>query len=139
MDIQSTLLIVYYVFLTIRFFCINKKVGSALFKGKRGSYFTGLNTRHRHYSASFIMVSQGYKEIPKTIRTQWSCLIIFEIGNEKEKQVIHEEFSMGLNYHDWLEAYDYCIKDPFGFLYLNYQKPARYRIMKNFDEFLFIK
>ena len=35
-------------------------VGSALFSGTRGSYFKGINTRHRHYSASFIMVSQGY-------------------------------------------------------------------------------
>ena len=34
-------------------------VGSSLFSGSRGSYFKGVNTRHRHYSASFIMVSQG--------------------------------------------------------------------------------
>lgn len=34
-------------------------VGSSLFSGSRGSYFKGVNTRHRHYSASFLMVSQG--------------------------------------------------------------------------------
>ena len=38
-------------------------VGSALFSGTRGSYFKGVNTRHRHYSASFIMVSQGYSKL----------------------------------------------------------------------------
>jgi len=71
----------YPKYLANRILCIfDDQVGSALFRGKRGSYFTGLNTRHRHYSASFIMVSQGYKEIPKTVRTQWSCLIVFEIG-----------------------------------------------------------
>ena len=37
-------------------------VGSALFAGTRGSYFKGVNTRHRHYSASFMMVSQGESE-----------------------------------------------------------------------------
>jgi hypothetical protein len=63
-------------------------VGSALFSGSRGSYFKGVNTRHRHYSSSFLMVSQGYKEIPKTIRTNWTCLIVFEIGNEREVQVV---------------------------------------------------
>lgn len=79
-------------------------VGSTLFSGSRGSYFKGefissgtrsfvnifigVNTRHRHYSASFLMVSQGYKEIPKTIRTNWTCLIVFEIGNEREVQVV---------------------------------------------------
>jgi hypothetical protein len=54
-------------------------------------YFNlGVNTRHRHYSTSFIMVSQGYKEIPKTIRTNWTALIVFEIGNEKEVFVVLE-------------------------------------------------
>lgn len=38
-------------------------VGSSLFGGARQSYFKGINTRHRHYSTSFIMVSQGYKEV----------------------------------------------------------------------------
>ena len=38
-------------------------VGSPLFAGTRGSYFKGVNTRHRHFSASFMMVSQGYKEV----------------------------------------------------------------------------
>lgn len=63
-------------------------VGSDLFNGRRGSYFKGVNTRHRHYSASFLMVSQGYKEVPKTIRTNWTCLIVFEIGNEREVMVV---------------------------------------------------
>ena len=67
-------------------------VGSSLFSGSRGSYFKGVNTRHRHYSASFLMVSQGYKEIPKTIRTNWTCLIVFEIGNEREVQVVSFNF-----------------------------------------------
>jgi hypothetical protein len=34
------------------------------------------------------MVSQGYKEVPKTIRTNWTALIVFEIGNEKEVAVV---------------------------------------------------
>lgn len=113
------------------------QVGSTLFRGSRGTYFTGLNTRHRHYSSSFIMVSQGYKEIPKTIRTGWTCLIVFEIGNEKELEVIYEEFPMGLKWKDWLQVYEYCIKEPFGFMYFNYQpKDKSKRIMCNFDKHL---
>ena len=34
-------------------------VGSGLFGGEKRNFFTGLNTRHRHYSFSMIMVSQG--------------------------------------------------------------------------------
>lgn len=114
-------------------------VGSSLFSGTRGNYFKGLNTRHRHYSASFLMVSQGYKEIPKTIRTNWTCLIVFEIGNEREVFVIYEEYAMAKNVKDWLECYRYAVDNDHGFLFLDYQKPKRMRMMKNFDEYLFTK
>jgi len=113
-------------------------VGSSLFSGSRGSYFKGVNTRHRHYSASFLMVSQGYKEIPKTIRTNWTCLIVFEIGNEREVQVIYEEYAMGLKSDDWLELYKHATDDDHSFLYINFQKPKRLRMMKNFTNYLFI-
>jgi hypothetical protein len=114
-------------------------VGSSLFSGKRQSYFKGVNTRHRHYSASFIMVSQGYKEIPKTIRTNFTCLIVFEIGNEKEVEVIYEEWPMGLNKDDWMELYSYATSGDHSFLYINFQKPKRLRMMKNFDQYLFVE
>lgn len=114
-------------------------VGSGLFSGSRGSYFKGINTRHRHYSASFLMVSQGYKEVPKTIRTNWSCLIVFEIGNEKEVEVIYEEYPMGLRREDWMEVYNYATKDDHSFLYLNIQAPKGLRIMKNFEQYLMVK
>jgi hypothetical protein len=113
-------------------------VGSSLFSGSRAAYFKGVNTRHRHYSASFIMVSQGYKEIPKTIRTNWTSLIVFEIGNEKEVEVIYEEFSMGLKRDDWMELFQHAVDGDHSFLYINFQKPKRLRMMKNFDQYLFI-
>lgn len=114
-------------------------VGSGLFSGSRGSYFKGINTRHRHYSASFIMVSQGYKEIPKTIRTNWTCLIVFEIGNEKEVEVIYEEYSMGLKREDWMEAYKYATRNDHSFIFFNIQAPRGMRIMRNFEEYLIVK
>lgn len=111
-------------------------VGSALFSGSRGSYFKGVNTRHRHYSTSFLMVSQGYKEIPKTIRTNWTGLIVFEIGNEKEVEVIYEEYAMGLKRNPWMELYRYATNEEFSFMYINFQKEKHMRIMKNFSEYL---
>jgi len=65
-------------------------------------------------------------------------LIIFEIGNEKELEVIYEEFAMGLKKDDWLEAYNYAIATDYSFLYINFQKEKRLRIMKNFEEYLFV-
>lgn len=112
-------------------------VGSDLFRGNKGNYFTGVNTRHRHYSASFIMVSQGYKEIPKTIRNNFTCVILFEIGNDKEREVIYEEFSMGLKRDQWEELYAHAVKEQYSFMYLNVMKPDRTRrIMRNFTDYL---
>lgn len=85
------------------------------------------------------MVSQGYKEIPKTIRTNWSCLIIFEIGSEKETEVIAEEYAMGMNSKDWHELYHHATDADHSFLFINFQKPKRLRLMKNFEQVLYIE
>jgi Poxvirus A32 protein len=114
-------------------------VGSALFSNAKDNLFKGFNTRHRHYSASVLMVSQGYKEIPKTIRTNWTSLVLFEIANDKEVAVIYEENTMGLKKNDWYEMFNHCTKEPYGFMYLNIKKPKHLRCMKNFDKYLFHK
>lgn len=84
------------------------------------------------------MVTQGYKEIPKTIRTGWTGLLVYEIGNEKEVEVIYEEYSLALPKKVWLEAYRYCVKDPYSFMYINMCKPKGERLRKNFDELITI-
>lgn len=112
-------------------------VGSSLFSAAKNNPFKKLNTTHRHYSCSMLMVSQGYKEIPKTVRTNWSCLLIFEIPNDKEIEVIYEEFPMGLKRDPWMEVYQYAVSGDHSFFFMNYQKEKRLRMMKNFDEVLF--
>lgn len=104
-----------------------------------------LNTNHRHYSASLLMVSQAFKEIPsrrifnlETVRTQFSCLIIFEIANEREVETIYEENPMYLKRDDWMEVYRHAVDGDHNFMFLNYQKPKRLRIMKNFQKVLFV-
>lgn len=111
-------------------------VGSALFSNKKDNLFKGFNSRHRHYSASVIMVSQGYKEIPKTVRSNWTALVIFAISNDKETSVIYEENTMNLKFKDWMAIFNHCISEPYGFMYLNAKSPPGYRIMKNFDKFI---
>jgi hypothetical protein len=112
-------------------------VGSSLFSAAKNNPFKKLNTTHRHYSCSMLMVSQGYKEIPKTVRTNWSCLLIFEIPNDKEIEVIYEEFPMGLKRDQWMQVYEYAVNGDHDFFFMNYQKEKRLRMMKNFDEVLF--
>jgi hypothetical protein len=113
-------------------------VGSSLFSNKKDNPFKRLNTNHRHYSASLLMVTQAYKEIPKTVRTQFSCLIVFEIPNEREVEVIFEENPMYLKRDDWMQVYQHAVDGDHNFMFLNYQKPKRLRIMKNFQSVLFV-
>jgi hypothetical protein len=115
-------------------------VGSILFSNARRNVFKGFNTRHRHYSCSMLMVSQGYNEIPRTVRINYTCLVIFEICNDKELEVIHYDFSMGIRkYDDWLKVYMEATKLPFNFLFYNIQPVDKnLRTMRNFEDYIFI-
>lgn len=114
-------------------------VGSSLFSGRKNNPFKKLNTNHRHYSCSIIEVTQAYKEIPRTVRTQFSCMIIFEIPNDTELDCIREENGCGYHKNAWYEIYRYAVAGDHDFLYINNQKPLRMRMMKNFKEILFVK
>jgi len=114
-------------------------VGSSLFSNKKKNPFKILNTTHRHYSISMLMVTQAYKEIPKTVRTNFSALILFEIPNEKELEVIYEENPVGLSHDDWMKFYNYSTAGDHDFMFINYQKPKNQRITKNFTHILYKK
>lgn len=112
-------------------------VGSTLFSMAKDNLFKGFNTRHRHYSASVIMVSQGYKEIPRTVRINWTALILFEIANDKEVALIYEENTMGYKIDVWLEMFKHATNDKYGFLYMNVFFERNLRCWKNFDKVLY--
>jgi hypothetical protein len=104
------------------------------------------------------MVSQAYKEvsdptcplasvftssslrsqIPKTVRTNFTGLMLFEVPSEGEIKAIYEENPVGMKREQWDEAYRYCTHDEYSFCYINYKRPKRLRMMKNFDQFVFI-
>lgn len=85
---------------------------------------------------SILMVAQGYKEIPRTIRTNWTALICFDIANDKEREVIYEENTGGLNRKMWEKAYKYCTAGEYSFMYMNSKMPRGERIWKNFEEMI---
>jgi len=118
-------------------FLFDDLVGSSLFSNARKNAFKMLNTNHRHFSASLIMVSQAFNEIPKTVRTNFSCLILFEIFSDGELENVYTEFPMGLKRPQWEEMYQHCVEGDHSFLYYNMQRPKHLRLMKNFTEVLF--
>lgn len=73
----------------------------------------------------------------ETVRTNFSGLIVFEIPNDKEIQVIFEENPNYLKHEEWMELYEYCTEGDHSFLFINYQKPKRLRLMRNFDQVVY--
>lgn len=103
---------------------------------KHNSFFQQLNTFNRHFNISIIIVSQAYKQIPRTIRVNMNSYILFEISNDKELRLFYEENTLSISWEKWLEYYNTCIKEPYSFMYINYQHPKGKRIMKRFEETL---
>lgn len=120
-------------------FIFDDLVGSSLFSGTRKNPFKMLNTNHRHHSASILMVSQGYKEIPKTVRTNFTGLILFEVPSEGELSAIYNENPCHMKREQWDEAFRYCVHDEYGFMYINYKREKHLRIMRNFDQHVFFQ
>jgi len=113
---------------------LDDQVGSELFDGSAKKKFKAFNTKHRHYSVSLLMVAQGYKEIPKTVRTNWTCLLLYKIGNMKELEVIYEEYALGLTWDEWIEMYRHATNEKYNFFFADmYTDDDGKKIRKNFD------
>lgn len=110
-------------------------VGSGLFNAKRNNAFKRLTVRRRHFCSSVIGVVQAYKEFPKTSRNNTNIYILFKIDSDEEIMGIYKDFPCGLRPDVWRRVYDYCTKEPYGFMMINLQvKDPKYRIVKNFNE-----
>jgi|SRR6185503_3773274 len=97
-------------------------VGSDLFQqSKKNNAFLELNVRRRHFNTSIIMVTQGYKEIPKTDRICVSGLVLYRISNPAEVDCIYEEHPCDLDADTWLRVYRKATAGKHDFLYVNYQ------------------
>jgi len=98
-------------------------VGSGLFTNKRNNAFKRLTVRRRHLFSSVIGVTQAYKEIPKTTRTNANTLILFHIDNEEELNAIYQEFPMGLKMKEWQKLVEWATTtSPFSFIMFNTQQ-----------------
>jgi hypothetical protein len=89
--------------------------------------------KHRHYNTSLIIVTQAYKAIPKSIRTNCNALVCFEIPNKAELKVIYEEWPENMDEEEWMRVYRQATDKPFSFLYLNNHFPRGKRAFINFE------
>ncbi len=108
-------------------------VGSGLFNQKRNNAFKRLTVRRRHLFSSIIGVTQAYKEIPKTTRTNANALIIFRIDSDEELMAIYQEYPMGLKWRQWERMMKELTAEPYSFVLFNLQTSnPKQRIVQNF-------
>lgn len=116
-------------------FVFDDMVGSGLFNNKRQNAFKRLTVRRRHLFSSVIGVTQAYREIPKTTRTNANAIILFHIDNEEELNTIYEEFPMGLKWHQWMALVEWATQEPYSFIMFNVQQSdPNQRIVKQFTQ-----
>lgn len=90
--------------------------------------------KHRHSSSSLIIVTQAYKAIPKTVRTNCNALVLFDIPSLAELKVIWEEYPENHDWEEWFELYKYATAKNFDFMYINNKFPKGHRIFRNFEQ-----
>ncbi len=97
---------------------IDDSIGSKVLKTPKFLHFI-LNPRH--YNISTIFVSQNYMLLDRSIRINKSFLSVFEVANKENLRQIYQENDAGFDFKTWLEVYQECIKDDFGFMSISYQ------------------
>lgn len=112
---------------------------AGLYTSTPNSVLTNLVLKHRHFGASLIKVTQAYKAMPKAVRTNCNAMVAFEIPNMGEKQVVYEEWPMGLSKNDWMKVFDYATREPFSFIYCNTSLPHGQRVYERFEKLLTVE
>lgn len=108
---------------------------AGLFKnGNNSNPMVNYVIKHRHSNTSVIVVTQAYKAIPKTIRTNCNSLILFDIPNLSELRVIYEENPESMDEDTWMKVYKYCTHEPYSFMYINNKFKKNETVFRNFIE-----
>ena len=77
--------------------------------------------------------------LPRSIRINNSFISIFDIANRDVLKQIYIENSGGLDFKDWLELYEFCVKEDYGFLSISSQNDNQHRLIFKFTDFLMVE
>ena len=90
--------------------------------------------RTRKINVSIVFITQSYFKALKDARLNITHYMLMKIGNKKELKRIAEEKLGHIDYKDFLEMYNYCIKEPYSFMTIDARPTATIPFKKNFDE-----
>ena len=80
------------------------------------------------------LTTQSYNRIPLMIRKVANGLIAFKLKNVKEILSIYDEFVIGLSKDQFMNVLKYVYKDPYDFLFMNFDEPWDQVYHRNFNK-----
>jgi hypothetical protein len=93
------------------------------------SVLNGFIIANRQFNTTFFLNFQQFQAIPARIRSVSPYWILFNTSNKKQLKMMVDE--LGSDTNKFLDYYKYATKDPFSFLYINFNEGTYY---KNFTE-----
>jgi len=94
----------------------------------------------RHFKISIIIDSQSLRQINPAFRENLSGIILFSgITNRLEIEKIKEEYLGSFQKKEQDQILEFAFKNPYDFLYLNFQKHGLDRYYRNFNKLIIQK
>lgn len=99
---------------------------------KNARSFNALASRFRHFSVSYIAISQHLKKIPIVARTNAQYICVWKLYNRAELKKLEEE--IGANFIDFMTYYRKATKLKYNFLFIDMKQMT---LSHNFGHLLF--
>ena len=90
--------------------------------------------RAHKINVSIVFIRQSYFRALKDARLNSTHYILMKIGNKKELKRIAEEKLGHLDHKDFLKICNYCTREPYSFILIDWRPTASIPFKKNFDE-----
>lgn len=122
------------------FLILDDLIGSSAFKSTGKSAFTELCLKNRHLGINILVMTQNLKAIPKSIRTNTSCFIIYRFASIKViTNDLWEEVSNTISLENFEKLFDYATSGEHNSLIIDFSQPKENRFKQNWDTILRIK
>lgn len=92
--------------------------------------------KSRHYFITCIMTSQSYYCIPKKIRDNNTCLLLFDTANITQLKLIYDENTNRLNYKEFYELFRQVMTQDHAFMQFTCQNKQGRNLIRCFEEFI---
>jgi hypothetical protein len=91
---------------------------------------------NRHLSMTIYLCGQSIRLTPRSLRIQANNIIAFAGQRSEEDRIIDDYCCQGLSKKEFREIFYHATKEPYSFIHININHPAKTRYRKNLDEIL---